>query len=220
MSKIIVKKVTIFFTGLVTLYVFLQVTSYGYWWIRAWGGPDQYAELMDRVRKLPTDAVVKKLHSFQMGNPYPSMALKILVERKDKKAVPVLIKQLYSSNKSVRNDAIWALGVINDTRAVPYLMDIVRHGAKGTNYINALTALSKMHIEDAFPYVVELAKQDTAKSNGSIVMLREFGKAEGIPLLEAIKLKIKDTDPLASFDKSQIDKAIEHIENLHKHIKI
>lgn len=190
-----------------------QGGSYLYWYQMAWSAPDQAYIIDDKMRTLPSKEVVKKLHSFDIFSPYPQTAIKVLAERKEKQAVPELIKLTKSWNKHIRRDAIWALGLINDKRAIAPLMKIVKEDEKKEEYGWALLSLAKMQYEGAFSYVVKLAKADDALANGSIALLREFGRPECIPLLLGIKNKIKDTDPLSKFDKSQIDDAIKYIES-------
>ncbi len=201
---------------LLSIWLLYQAICLGYWYARAWGGDSQSEKMKNLIRKLPSEAVIKKLYSTQLSNPYPSIALRVLAERKEKKAVPVLLKWLKSWDTSKRRDAIWALGIIGDERAIEPLMDIIRKGEKHPNYNIVLLALSEMKYDGIFPYLEKIAKEPYPKCTAVITDLKEFGKPECIPLLLEIKSKINNNAPLAKFDKSRIDDAIKHIEYLQK----
>ena len=211
------KKIIRLLILLATIWILFQAACYGYWWLRAWEGPDLYAEMKDRVRALPSEQVIKKLHSFQISSPYPFIALQILVERKEKKIVPILLKQLKSWNRHDRHNAIWALGIIGDERAIGPLMAIIRKGEEDPDYRSALLALSEMKYEGAFPYVIKIAKKEYPKNCGAINLLKEFGEPKCIPLLLEIKNTIKDGTPNARFYQSSIDDAIEEIKSSLNH---
>jgi len=180
--------------------------------------PQVTGEIRNDFRQLPSKDLISKIKGFcnpySLGyfSPYPMAAMDILVERREKEAVPTLLRMLKRYNKNKRRTAIWALGVINDPRAIEPLMNIVKQGERHPNYINALMALSEMKYEGAFPYVVKRAKEHDAYRNGSVGLLKEFGKPECIPILIGIKNRIKNSDPLAKFGKSRIDDAIKEIE--------
>jgi len=214
------KKWIIIITTIAVLY---PIPLYLFWYLMAMGsGPELTAKIKDQYMSLPSRVLINKIKGY--GNPYnplccspyPFPALRVLMERKEKEAVPILINFLKSRINYKRRDAIWALGVIGDERAIRPLMEIVKKGEKCHNYSDALMALSRMKYEGAFPYIVKLAKSKDACANGSIAMLKEFGKPECIPLLLEIKNEISDAAPLAKFDKSRIDDAIKHIESLQK----
>ncbi|MGB2630177.1 MAG: HEAT repeat domain-containing protein [Candidatus Omnitrophota bacterium] len=205
--KVLIKLVL----ALVIVLILYEAGCYGYWWLRAWEGPDSVSKLEVDLRKEPSEILIKRLYNIDIFSPYPQMAMQILAERKEKKAVPELIKFTKSWNRYYRRTAIWSLGIINDPRAIRPLMEIVSKGESHSNYKDALMALSRMKYEGAFPYVKELAEREDATANGSIAMLREFAKPECIPLLENMRKKIKKNTPLAKFDKSRIDDAIKYI---------
>jgi hypothetical protein len=219
------KKNTIF---IIILIIIIAVPSYYAlsrlaWWMLAFGSSPQIVDdIKSSLNKLPSDALISKLasynrpYSFFYRSPYPYLSLEILVDRKEKNAVPMLISFLKMKNKDRRQTAIWALGIINDERAVKPLMDIIKEGEGDSDYDTALMALAKMKYDGALPYVLERAKKPDAYRNGSVAMLEAFGKPEYIPILIDIKNRIKDSDPLPKLGRGLVDDAIKHIESLNK----
>ena len=92
MIKFTTKRYIRLLVNLFSIWLLYQAVCLGYWYARAWGGPDQYEEMKNRIRKLPSEVVIKKLYSTQFSNPYPFISLQVLMERKEKKAVPSLLK--------------------------------------------------------------------------------------------------------------------------------
>jgi HEAT repeat protein len=217
MSKII-KKSIITIIILIFAWFLFQGGCKVYWYIMAWsmGAPENYSKVVDTFRALPSEEVIIKLYTIDMSSPYPQMAIKVLAERKEKKAVPELIKLTKSRNKHISRDAIWALGLINDERAIEPLMDIIRNGKNNENYGWALLSLSKMKYEGVFPLIVEIAKSNYPANTEAITLLEEFGKPETIPLLVQIKNTIKGNSFADRLDKTSVDNAIKHIESLQK----
>ncbi|MDP8258929.1 MAG: HEAT repeat domain-containing protein [Candidatus Aadella gelida] len=203
------KKILLLLCGCIFLY---YAISFGYWYLLAWSGPKPYYAKINRIKNMSTKDVTKLLHNFDPLSPYPGLAVKVLAERGDKEAVPALIKLLSSWNKYIRRDAIWALGIIGDNRAVEPLMNIVKKGEKHPDFRPALVALSDMKYDGVFSYIVEIAKKEYPENCGAIGLLKEFNKPESIPLLLEIKSTIKDGIPNAKFYKSSIDDAVEYLE--------
>jgi hypothetical protein len=217
-----IKKIRNWAIALIIIFVLSPVVSYSFWWTTAWlsgGSPKWQAEIEDNYKKLSSKVLIKKLRSYNnlydpaCFGPYSYIALHILVERREKEAVPVVLKFLNSWDKGRRQTAIWALGVIGDDRAINPLMNIVKQGEKHPDYVAALSALSKMKYEGAFKYVIERSRKEDAYRNGSVSMLGDFSKPECIPLLLDMKSRIKDSDPSPKLGRSFIDDAIKHIES-------
>ena len=217
------KKIRNWIIVLVIIFTLSPMIFYSFWWTTAWlsyGNPQWMVKIENNYRKLSSEALIRKLRSYNNPyhpacfSPYPSTALNILVERKEKRAIPSILGFLHSWDKSRRQTAIWALGVIGDKRAIEPLMKIARKGNKDPDFRVALVALSDMKYDGAFPYIAEIAKREYPKNCGAINLLKEFGKPESIPLLLKIKSTIKDDSPNAKFYKSSIDDAIKHIKSL------
>jgi len=209
-KKIIIRCIVV----IICTWCIYQGACYIHWFLMAWSGPGPRDKIVAALEEMPTQQVIKKLHSVDIFSPYPQTAISVLADRKDKSAVPSLIRLLKVWNPHIRRDAIWALGVIDDSRAIEPLMDIVKSGEKNSDYVNALSALSKMRYEGAYNYVVERAKEPDAYRNGSVEMLKNYGKPESIALLLEIKNNIKDSDPMAKAGRIEIDKVISYIEAL------
>ncbi|MFC1570836.1 HEAT repeat domain-containing protein [Candidatus Omnitrophota bacterium] len=213
---------------IICLIVIIIGVTYPVWIYTFWAttapfsDPDMISEIKEDYGKLSSDELIDKVKSFcnpysiSYSSPYPMAALEVLVDRQESKAVPMLIKFLDSKSRVRRQAAIWALGIIGDKRAIEPLMQIIQKGEKHSDYRPALLALSEMKYEGAFPYVEQIARKPYPESSGAITYLKEFGKPEGIALLLAMKSQIKDTDPLARFDRSRIDDAVEHIKSLQR----
>lgn len=210
---------------LIIIYALSPMLYYSFWWTTAWlsgTNPQWQDKIKDGYNKLSSEVLITKIKSY--NNPYhpgsfaphSSIALNILVERKEKKAVPTILKFINFWEKGRRQTAIWALGIIGDPRAIEPLMKIVKKSEKHLDYRTALSALSHMKYEGAFSYIAEIAKKPYPKNCGAISLLKEFGKPESITLLQEIKGTIKDGTPHAKLYKSSIDDAIKHIESLQK----
>lgn len=226
MNNKIIKKSVITFLILIFVWLLFQGGCKVYWYIMAWsmGSPENYSKVVDTFRALPSETVIKKLHTIDMSSPYPQMAIKVLVERREKKAVPELIKLTKSWNEHIRRDAIWALGLINDSRAVKPLMEIVNRTRIDSisydkkyppyEYFEALTALSRMKYEGVYSYAVKFASSENSSrffKGQAITMFKYFEKQESIPLLKKIAAENKEW----TLHDGALD-AIKHIELLQK----
>ena len=167
-----------------------SLVSRSVWWILAFGSSPQIVEDMkSSLNKLPSDVLISKLasynrpYSFFYRSPYPYLSLRILIDRKEQSAVPVLISFLKMQNKDRRQTAIWALGVFNDERAVEPLMEIVKKGEENPDYDTALMALARMKYQDAFPYVLKIAKKDFPKNCAAANLLQAYGNTDCVPIL-------------------------------------
>lgn len=200
-----------------------------FWWTLAWlslGSPDWLVKIENNYRKLPSKVLIRKFKN-SYDNPYhpgffaphSSIALDVLVERREKEAVSTILKFLHSWSEVRRQTAIRSLATINDARAIEPLMNILKKGEKHPDYDVALSALADMKYEGAFPYVIEIANKDYPDNCEAITLLEEYEKPESISLLLEIKSKIQDGTPNARFYKNVIDDAIKHIESLQEQKK-
>jgi len=146
--------------------------------------PNVWDDIKDRWEDKSSNFLLRKLQSNNTA--YFGIANTILVERKEKRAIPVLLRLTKSWDKQRRISAFIALGELKDKRAIEPLMLIAKEGVKHRDYVNALRALSIMKYEPAFLYVSELAKSDSENRAYAMSMLANYGKPETIPLLEYI----------------------------------
>ncbi|MBU0634467.1 MAG: HEAT repeat domain-containing protein [Candidatus Omnitrophica bacterium] len=216
MIRQIVKRSVIFILivcfGVGLFYLF----SFAYWFMAAGHGPEYYHKLYERQNLLSSEKLIKKINSFDLFSPYPGVAIDILAERKEKEAVPSFIKIVESRNPRFKKQVIWALGQINDERAIKPLMFIVKQGQQNEYFIVALRALAYMKYEGALDFILDLAKKPDAYKNESVNMLEAFGDAKYIPILIGIRNKIDINDNFAKFNQSIIDDAIAHLKSLQQ----
>ncbi|MDD4013009.1 MAG: HEAT repeat domain-containing protein [Candidatus Omnitrophica bacterium] len=165
------------------------------------------------MKLLSTEELMRKMHSVDPFSPYPSMAISILGERKAEEAVPALIKKLSSRDRGTRQTAITALGEIGDRKAIPDLMKIVTTRSENDyEYRLVLESLAKMKSEEAYPYVVYLAKK---KNPISIALLREYADPKTISMIEDMGAKFSGNDILDEVYRPRIDEAIAHIKKVN-----
>lgn len=164
-------------------------------------------------RKLPSDVLVKRLHAFHPFSATPLYAIEVLAERREAQAVPDLIKITDSWNPDRRYQAIRALGLIGDKRAVEPLLKIVNEREPNENkfYRSALLSLCQIGYGPIRPVVLERLKRPDGARNGSVKMMEYIGKKDDIPLLEEMLSKISGDNVNARLDRSGIRKAIDAI---------
>ncbi|MBU0633519.1 MAG: HEAT repeat domain-containing protein [Candidatus Omnitrophica bacterium] len=129
-----------------------------FWYFAAWSGPEQKRAFKDSLRSLSSQQLIGKVHGLDPFTPVPSIAIEILAERKEKKAVPRLIKKLKSTNPDLKKFSIVALGKIGDPQAIEPLEKIVNETQVDIEYngmdipynILALKALASMKYEPAY----------------------------------------------------------------------
>jgi len=211
-----VKKCFLLVGTIILIWATYQGGCYAYWLLRAISTPSHHSKMVDSVKILPSQKVIKKLYSLDYFSPYPQIAIQILAERREKEAVPGLIKLLKSRNGHIRRDAILALGLINDKRAIEPLMQIVKQGEKHSEYRWAMISLSRMRHEEVFHIVVDIANKPYPKNCAAIGMLKDYGKEESINLLLKIKDTIKEGSPNYRSYKASINDAITAIRDLNK----
>lgn len=170
--------------------------------------------IMDELRELPSDILIKKLRSTHPLAATPMLSMQVLGDRRETKAVPQLIESLKSWNPDNRYQAIRALGNIGDKRAIDPLLKIVDEGElKGKKYYrSALLSLCQIGYEPVRPIILERLKRSDGARNGSAKMMEYIGKKEDIVLLEEKYNTIRENnDAVESIEKGSIKRAIEAI---------
>lgn len=207
------KKLTIAVVAVLLLIILYPGLCYVYWGVRAFFDPLGAVRIQDEYRRLSSEVLIKKLHSIDPVSLYPTVAMEVLAERKEKKAVPELIKFTKSWNPDRRYQSIRALGLIGDPRAVEPLLEIVREDEiKGNRYYrSALLSLCQIGYEPIRPIILEQLKQPDGTSNGATTMMEYVGKKEDISLLEKMLDEINGDDISSRLDRKGIKKAIEAI---------
>lgn len=208
-----VKKCLLLVGTIILIWATYQGGCYAYWLLRAISTPSYHSKMVDNVKILPSQKVIKKLHSLDYFSPYPQIAIQILAERREKEAVPELIELLRSRNGHIRRDAILALGLIDDKRAIEPLMQIVKQGEKHLEYRWAMISLSRMRYEGVFHIVAEIANKPYPKNCSAIGMLKDYGTKESLALLLKIKGTVIDGSPNSRSYLTSINDAIKNIES-------
>jgi hypothetical protein len=167
--------------------------------------------VMDELRALPSETLIKKLRPIHPLAVTPSLSMEVLAERRETEAVPELIKSLKSWHPDNRYQAIRALGNIGDERAVEPLLKIVNEGeVKGKKYYRAaLLSLCQIGYEPIRPVVLERLKRPDGARNGSPKMMEYIGKKEDLNLLEEKYNSIhEDNSAIESIEEGSIKTAI------------
>ncbi|MFA5146201.1 MAG: HEAT repeat domain-containing protein [Candidatus Omnitrophota bacterium] len=164
------------------------------------------------LTKLSSETLIAMLNIRYIDPFYdPYLILNILAERKEKKAVPAILKLLNSKKSFYRQEAMYALAKIKDDRAIEPLTKIVNRKQKDRDYLLALDTLSKMHYDGAYPLILEM------KNNGMhysyiIDMIKNYpDRPETLPTLIEISKSTRENYVR--------DKANEAIEYINKSIK-
>lgn len=209
------KKILIIASCCLGLIILLPGFSFLYWAATAIIEPDASMRIHDEFEKLPSEALIKKLEFFDIdpASPYPQIAMEVLAKRQDKEVTPFLIKLLKSWHPDRRYQAIRALGIIGDERAIKPLLEIVEKGEnkENRNYRPALFSLCQIGYEPARSVVLNMLKRPDGARNGSTAMMQYIGTSADIPALETMLSNIQGSDVNARLDRSGIKKAIEAI---------
>ena len=210
------KKIFIIVSCCLGLIILLPGFSFLYWTATAIIEPDASMRIHDEFEKLPSEVLIKKLEFFDIdpASPYPQIAMEVLAKRQDKEVVPFLIKLLKSWHPDRRYQAIRALGIIGDERAIKPLLEIVEKGEskENRNYRPALFSLCQIGYEPAHSVVLEMLKRPDGSHNGAVPMMANIGKKEDIMLLEDMYNKVHEKDDAVErVIKGSIRRAIEAI---------
>lgn len=210
------KKVYIVIAIFLVSIILLPGFSLLYWTLTVSFEPLVSVRIHNEFEKLPSDVLVNKLKLYNIdpASPYPQIAMEVLASRKEKTVVPYLIKLLKSWHPDRRYQAIRALGLIGDERAVEPLLKIVNEGESKENksYRSALLSLCQIGYEPIRSIVLERLKRPDGVRNGSAKMMEYIGKKEDINLLEERYNSIhEDNDAVESIEKGSIKRAIEAI---------
>ncbi|MFH1692101.1 MAG: HEAT repeat domain-containing protein [Candidatus Omnitrophota bacterium] len=98
--------------------------SFLYWHLAAWSAISITNELEKKFNTWPSDKLIRRVNALDPFSPVPLICVEILAERKDKKAIPRLIKKLNSISPDLQKSSIYALGKIEDSRAIEPLISI------------------------------------------------------------------------------------------------
>lgn len=127
-------------------------------------------------------------------------------------------KLKYNINQSRHpRKAVSSLSVlfaIDEGQAISIALNILREGEANPLYKDALLQLAHIRNPDAFVYLIEYAKKPDGYNNGSVNMLKHYGRPDAIPVLEDMLNKINEKD---SFVRALLQSTIqEAIKSLKK----
>ncbi|MDD4013011.1 MAG: HEAT repeat domain-containing protein [Candidatus Omnitrophica bacterium] len=163
-----------------TVFILLIIAAVGslpiffnfFWVIRGYLDPDLVSRGMDNYRNRSSRFLIGEIRSF---SPYNShVAMKVLVERKDREAVEAIAELLKSGNSQRRADAAKALASIGDQRAIEPLLELQKKGRTSSDYLISMEALSALHYEKIYPEILQMVK-DGYHVSWAIDMLENFG---------------------------------------------
>jgi len=202
---------------LITIFILAKPRAEAFWVsFMNFTNPGYYDTKLKEWSDKSTDFLIGKL-----GHPAPSwdgVAGNILARRKDLSREQKLVRVL-NSDWSIerRRSSLSILFIWNEPKAIDLSMKIIESNRENPLYIDALRHLSHRKYEPAYPYVVALAKESDPFANGSIGMLKNFGKTESIPLLQAMVDRVRPQDKMVErMDKSSILNAIHSIKQQNK----
>ena len=155
-----------------------------YWSFREFLEPRVNDRIEKEWRNKPAEFLLHKLT--RKVRMYSGTAAMIIVERKEKRAIPEFLKLIKSPNEQTRISAFIALGEIGDERAIEPLMEIIKEGRANKDFLSAIDALSIMHYEPIYPEILQMAK-DNYHTSWVVDMLERFPeKPETLPALKNI----------------------------------
>ena len=146
-----------------------------------------------------------------LNDTYSSIATGILLNRKEKRLEPIELSMTKSWNSKRRSSAFETLGYLGDERAIEPLMQIVRQGRKGRDYVSAVDALSIMRYQPIYPELLKMVS-DGFETSMVVDMLERFPeKPETITALKHLKetdpewyIRDKATDAIKKLETSQV----------------
>jgi len=189
----------------VTFFVFHLVTAIG-------NSPQIQDKTKNDLNKYSSDFLIMMLNIRYIDPFYdPYLILNILADRREKKAVPVMLKLLNSKKSFYRQETMDALAKIKDERAIKPLMKIINRKQKDRDYLLALDALSKMHYEGVYPIILEM--KDEGKHNSYVIdMIKNYpDRSETLPILIEISKNERE-----NYVRDKANEAITEIGKSHR----
>lgn len=193
---------------LIGIIVLCYVICFIFHFVTAIGNSSQIQDKWKNdLSKYSSDSLIMMLNIRYIDPFYdPYLILNILAERKEKKAVPVMLKLLNSKKSFYRQEAMYALAKIKDERSIEPLMKIVNRKQTDRDYLLALDTLSKMHYEGAYPIILKM--KDEGKHNSYVIdMIKNYpDRPETLPILIEISKNARE-----NYIRDKANEAIEYI---------
>ena len=140
-----------------------------------------------RVPSMRVSALVSRLENPETRR----KAAFALAERKDKRAVPVLLEMLDDKELRYKKDVIIALARIGDKRAIPVLLNVLNDLNPRINIYfkeRVLNGLAQTGDERAIPVLLNFLNFDSVNLDHEVVrVINAFGPSIVPPLLERMK---------------------------------
>jgi len=152
---------------------------------------DVQDKIIDDWKTKPTEFLLKMLKS--KVHMYSSSAYKILLDKKEKKAMPVFLELTQSKDDQTKTSAYVALARLGNNDIKELFMGKITQKELHKDYVDILRALSIMRHEPALPYIIKLAQSKEGDPlyedrSYAINMIERYGKKELLPILEKIAL--------------------------------
>lgn len=193
---------------LIGIVILCYVICFVFHFVTAIGNSPQIQDKMKNdLSKYSSDSLIMMLNIRYIDPFYdPYLILNILAERKEKKAVPIMLKLLSSKKSFYRQEAMYALAKIKDERAIEPLMKIINRKQKNRDYLLALDTLSKMHYEGAYPIILEM-KNEGMHNSYVIDMIKNYpDRPETLSILTEISKNARE-----NYIRDKANEAIEYI---------
>jgi hypothetical protein len=126
-----------------------------------------------------------------------SLAYDILIQRKDKRVLEYIIKDMHK-NKDKTAD-MRSLAYVGDQRVLPEIVNVFNNykanGTEDENYRTSIVALAALKYDLIWPVLVELAQSRRAwEIRLAADGMQAYGKKDAIPYLEKAKARIESGD--------------------------
>lgn len=150
------------------------------------------SDLRQAYENKSNDWLLNEMNSYNYMRAH--IAYGILVDRKEKRAVPIIIEKM-KREKANEPMYLQALASIGDREAIPAIVEVMnsQEDKSGNNevYREAVIALSKLKYEPIWDSLVELAQSKRASDMSlAIYAMRDYGNKSAIEYLREIEARL------------------------------
>jgi HEAT repeat protein len=118
------------------------------------------------------------------------MVVRALTEKKNKEAVPYLLK-IYERNNELSENNLWAVGnalyTIDDNKYYPEVLKLCKNKKLGIGRARLIGILARMKTKEAFDILIDGLTDPNIKGE-AIEALGRFGDISAIPILEELSV--------------------------------
>jgi|SRR3989338_1148901 len=209
MNKKNLKAALIVIPASLVVYLLMRPAEDAWYRFANFVNPFGYNEYMEHAwRKKNTDFLINHLGTYNNG-----AATHLLALRKDLLREQKLI-EIVTSNRDIksRSSALGVLFAWDEEKAEGLAMEFVKAGRSHPMHYYALLYLARVKYAPAFQYLIEFSKQPDGYRNGSVNMLADYGKVEGIQVLAGMLTQTNiPNSALSGFYRTTIQDAIKSI---------